>query len=281
LPASILANRYAPQRSARELATVIVSRRSTGELEAVELTHANVLANVQALLEVLPLGPGDALLSVLPLSQAFGTTVGCWCVLLSGARAVLHPDPFDGPAIGRLCAAHGVSVMIGTPTLYRAWLPSLEAAQLARLRLALVGADALTPELARAWQERFGFTLFEGYGCNELSPVVAVGLPDAGDGDSRQVGNKEGTVGRPLPGVAVRIVDVRTRELLPPESEGLIQVKGPNLMRGYLDQPERTRQVVRDGWFESGDLGRLDADGFLVLTFRQGGGTVRSSESDS
>ena len=270
LPARLLADRFSPQRSARELATLVFpdptsSGSQAPRSEVVELTHANLLSNVQAVLEVVPLEAQDAVLSVLPLHHSFGTTVGLWCPLLAGVRSVLHADALESRAVGALCRKEGVSILVGKPAFFRIWMGSIEPLCLSRVRLAMVATMPLGDELAREWEARYGFRLFEGYGCDEMSPVVALGLPDAGRGETRQAGHKPGTVGRPLPGVAVRVVEAGSHAPLPPEAEGLIEVKGPNLMRGYLGQPERTQGVLRKGWFVTGDRGRLDADGFLVL----------------
>lgn len=116
--------------------------------------------------------------------------------------------------------------------------------------------------------ERFGITLLEGYGCTELSPVVAAGIPDVVVKGVRQVGHKPGTVGHPLPGIAVRVVDPETFTDRPDGEEGLVLIKGPNVMMGYLKDPEHTREVIRDGWYITGDIGTLDVDGFLTITDR-------------
>jgi len=118
--------------------------------------------------------------------------------------------------------------------------------------------------VARAFEEKFGVALLEGYGATEMSPVIAVNAPDFAD----QKGSKVGTVGKPLPGVAARVVDPETFEPLPPETEGLLLVKGPNRMMGYLGQPERTAEVLREGWYVTGDIATIDRDGFLRITDR-------------
>ena len=134
-------------------------------------------------------------------------------------------------------------------------------------RLAVVGAEKMKPELARTFKEKFGLDIHEGYGCPELSPVVAVGRPDYSGPDQTQVGHKPGTVGHPIPGVAVRVVNLDTFEDLEPGQDGLLLVKGPSVMMGYLGEPEKTRQVLReDGWYVTSDIARLDDDGFITIT---------------
>ena len=138
----------------------------------------------------------------------------------------------------------------------------------ASLRFVMVGAEKLRESIAKGFQETFGLELLEGYGCTELAPVISVNVPSFENGGDTQIGSKPGTVGRPLPGVAVRVVDPVTMELLPPNSEGLLLVKGSNRMIGYLGQPEKTREVLLDGWYVTGDIATVDEDGFIRITGR-------------
>jgi acyl-[acyl-carrier-protein]-phospholipid O-acyltransferase/long-chain-fatty-acid--[acyl-carrier-protein] ligase len=162
-----------------------------------------------------------------------------------------------------------VTILASTPTFTWSYVRQCEPRDFATVRLALVGAEKMKPELARAFREKFGFELFEGYGCTELAPVIAVGTDDYRAPDQTQVGNKAGSVGRALPGVAVRVVNPETGETLGPDQDGLLLVKGPNVMMGYLNEPEKTRQAfTSDGWYLTGDIARLDEDGFITLTDR-------------
>lgn len=136
------------------------------------------------------------------------------------------------------------------------------------MRILMCGAEKLPPSLAQEFQEKFGVLPLEGYGCTELSPAAAANVPDREVGGTRQIGNKPGTIGQPLPGVAARIVHPETYEPLPPSQEGLLLICGANVMVGYLGKPELTRQVIRDGWYVTGDMARFDADGFIQLTGR-------------
>jgi acyl-[acyl-carrier-protein]-phospholipid O-acyltransferase/long-chain-fatty-acid--[acyl-carrier-protein] ligase len=140
--------------------------------------------------------------------------------------------------------------------------------QFASLRFVVVGAEKLREPLRKEFEETFGIDLMEGYGMTEMSPVVAVNTPDFREGKEVQVGTRHGTVGLPIPGVAVRIVDPETMERLPPGQEGMLLVKGPNRMLGYLNQPDRTAQVFHDGWYITGDMAKVDEDGFLAITDR-------------
>ena len=250
------------------VAAVLFSSGSTGEPKGVMLSHGNVLSNVQSLLEVLPLGPGDVLLGALPLFHSFGYLATLWASLCSGARVLVHPDPRDAGGLAELARGRGVTHLFGTPTFYQAWMRRLEPGDLPRLAVAISGAERLRPELGREFQERFGVPLHEGYGATECAPAIAFNLPGAESLPPRQRGAQAGTVGRPLPGIAVRIVDVETRAPLGDGAEGAIEVRGPNVMLGYLGDPERTAEVLDGGWYRTGDVGRFDEDGFLVLTDR-------------
>lgn len=269
LPGPLLARVAAPRVDPREeVATILFSSGSSGAPKGVELTHSAVLSNVQSVLSVFPLGPGDTLLGVLPHFHSFGYTVGLWAALLGGARVASHSNPLDAKAIGELCEAEGVTVLIAAPTFYQTWLRRVTPEAFAKVRVAVAGAEKLRPELAAAFEERYGLPLLEGYGCTECGPVVSFNLPDAEGVPARQRAHRPGTVGRPLPGVAVRVVDPDTRAPREPGEEGLLEVKSPALLRGYLADPERTAEVLRDGWYSTGDIARVDKDGFLVLTDR-------------
>jgi acyl-[acyl-carrier-protein]-phospholipid O-acyltransferase / long-chain-fatty-acid--[acyl-carrier-protein] ligase len=165
-------------------------------------------------------------------------------------------------------AEHRATVLISTPTFCQSYLRSCEPQQLATLRHVVVGAERLPATLAAAFQEKFGVTLMEGYGATEMGPVVAVNTTDVAHGPVRQKGHKPGTVGHPLPGVVAEIVDLDTGEVLPPDREGLLLVKGPSRMLGYLDNPVKTAEALRDGWYVTGDIAALDDDGFLRITDR-------------
>ena len=277
LPGTWLANMEAPRAAAggpesEETATIIFSSGSTGTPKGVMLSHSNVLSNVQSVLQVISLGPGDAVLGILPFFHSFGYTITLWATLLSGARAVYHANPLEAKVIGDMCGEHGVTITIGTPTFYQAYLRRCTPEQFAKVRVALSGAQKLNHGLEHAWEAKFGSKLMEGYGCTELSPVVSANLPSAEDAPRRARSHKSGSIGRPIPGVAVKIVD---QDRYPAEvmergagEQGLIVVKGPSVMQGYLGMPEKTAEVLHDGWYTTGDIGYLDRFGFLFITDR-------------
>lgn len=269
LPAPLLTRLVRPVSGPDRVATILFSSGSTGVPKGVVLTHGNVLANTRAMVQALHLVPDSRILGVLPFFHSFGFTTTLWVPLLYGAAAVYHNRPTDAQTIGELCAAERVTIALATPTFIQSWMRRIAPEQLASLRVAIVGAEKLSPRLATAFEEKYGLPLFEGYGCTELSPVVSVNLPDLSEVPEHESANRRGSVGRPIVGVTVRILDPESGQEMPLGEEGAVVVRGPNVMRGYLDDPERTAAVLRDGWYDTGDVGRLDRDGFLTLTDRR------------
>jgi acyl-[acyl-carrier-protein]-phospholipid O-acyltransferase/long-chain-fatty-acid--[acyl-carrier-protein] ligase len=251
-----------------DLATVIFSSGSTGDPKGVMLTHGNIAANSESMIQAINLRPRDRLLGVLPFFHSFGYTVTLWGPLQIGSSIAYHVDPRASKEIGELCRRHGCTIFLTTPTFLRFCLRRCEPGDFQTVRLLVCGAEKLPATLAEEFKERFGVEPLEGYGCTELSPVVSTNVPDWERDGVRQVGNKRGTIGQPLPGQAARIVDPDTFEPLPPGREGLLLIYGANVMAGYLGRPELTREAVRDGWYVTGDIARYDEDGFLTITDR-------------
>ncbi len=210
----------------------------------------------------------DCLLGVLPFFHSFGFTVGLWLPAIAGFGVVFHTNPLEARTIGELCRKYRVSLIIGTPTFIWEYVRRLEREDLASLRVAIAGAERMRLELADAFWEKFHLDLTQGYGCTETSPVVSV--ETAGRRRQSQMGCLgRGSVGRPMPGTAVRVVHPETFAALGPGEEGMLLVKGPSVMAGYLDEPEKTRQAIwEDGWYITGDVAQLDEDGFITITDR-------------
>jgi acyl-[acyl-carrier-protein]-phospholipid O-acyltransferase/long-chain-fatty-acid--[acyl-carrier-protein] ligase len=266
LPARLLAGRG--KRTPDSLATVIFSSGSSGVPKGVMLSHHNILANIQAMAQVFWINDSDVVVGVLPFFHSFGFTVTIWLPLVTGCGAAYHSNPTEAAKIGELVAKYRGTLLVSTPTFYAGYTRKCTVEQFSSLRFVLVGAEKLRESIAKAFHEKFGLELLEGYGCTEMSPVVAVNGPNFEAGKDTQLGNKPGTVGHPLPGIAVKIVNPATMEPLDPNTEGLVLVKGPNRMIGYLNQVERTAEAVRDGWYVTGDIGALDDEGFLRITDR-------------
>jgi acyl-[acyl-carrier-protein]-phospholipid O-acyltransferase/long-chain-fatty-acid--[acyl-carrier-protein] ligase len=251
-----------------ELATVIFSSGSTGEAKGVMLSHGNIAANVESILQAIALAPQDRALGVLPFFHSFGYTVTLWAPLQVGASVVYHADPRQAKEIGELCRRHRCTLYLSTATFLRFCLRRCEPDDFRSLRVLIAGAEKLPACLAEEFEAKFGVLPLEGYGCTELSPVVGSNLPDVRANGLHLTHNRPGSIGEPLPGLATRVAHPETLEPLGAGEEGVLLVKGANVMRGYLGRPDLTRQAVRDGWYVTGDMARLDEDGYVTLTGR-------------
>ena len=269
MPARLLTARSGIRpRTPDSLASVIFSSGSSGTPKGVMLSHYNILSNIRAMAQVFWINDNDRIVGVLPFFHSFGFTVTIWLPLVSGCGALYHPNPTEAKQIGELIAKYQGTFLLSTPTFCATYTRKCSPEQFATLRFVLVGAERLRESVAAAFREKFDVELLEGYGCTEMSPVVAVNGPNFEAGRDTQLGNKPGTVGHPLPGVVVKVVDPSTMEELPPNQEGLLLVKGANRMLGYLRQPERTAEAIHDGWYLTGDIGSLDEEGFVRITDR-------------
>jgi len=270
LPARALERSLGCERKVRldDLATIIFSSGSTGDPKGVMLSHYNIGSNIEQLEQVFGLNPKDGMLGVLPFFHSFGFT-GTLCLPATlGLRVVFHPNPLDVKAIGPLINHHALTFLLATPTFLQLYMRSSAAEDFGSLRVVMTGAEKLPERLALAFDEQFGIRPLEGYGCTECSPAVAVNTHDFRSAGFRQVGAKRGTIGHPLPGLCARIVDPATGAPVPVGQPGLLLVHGPNIMLGYLGRPEKTAEVLRDGWYNTGDIAATDQDGFLQITDR-------------
>jgi len=271
---ALLAARFAPARwlggAARPqtLATVIFSSGSTGIPKGVMLSHYNVLANIDAMSQLFWVGDHDRIVGVLPFFHSFGYTVTIWFPLVAGCGVVYHPNPTDAKAIGDLIAKYHATFLLSTPTFCATYTRKCSVEEFASLRFVLVGAEKLREPIAVAFREKFGVELLEGYGCTEMAPVVAVNAPNFQAGKDSQIGNKPGTLGHPMPGVAAQVVDPATFAPLGPNQAGLLLVKGSNRMIGYLGGPLRTAEALHEGWYITGDIAAIDDEGFIRITDR-------------
>ena len=245
--------------SADDLATIIFSSGSTGNPKGVMLSHRNVITNVQQVSEVYSFAQSDWMLGVLPFFHSFGFMATIAGPTVSGFGCAYHFNPMEAKVIGPLAQEHGVTIMIATPTFLQFYLRGLQPEQIEALRLVVVGAEKLPERVAKAFEEKFGCRPFEAYGCTECAPGVALNGPDS---------NRPGSIGRMLSDMQVKIVNPDTGEELTNGAPGLLCVKGPNVMQGYLGMPEKTAEVLEDGWYNTGDIVRIDDDGFLWIEGR-------------
>ncbi len=251
-----------------DLMTLIFTSGSTGDPKGVMLTHRNVGSNVAAFHEALRLKESDTLIGILPFFHSFGYTVAMCAGLMLPPKVVYHTNPLDATTVGQIARKHRATLLISAPTFLRSYLRRVPAEDFASLELVVTGAEKLPRELADAFEKKFGVRPIEGYGTSELSPVVSVNIPP-GRAPDKAAQWKEGTVGRPIPGVQVKVVDLQTGEDLPSGHDGMLLVKGPNVMKGYLDEPEKTAEVIRDGWYVTGDVAQIDDEGYIRITGRE------------
>ena len=250
------------------LATVIFSSGSTGDPKGVMLTHFNIMSNIQQVSQVFMLDGRDKILGILPFFHSFGFMAALWMPATNGVGVVYHPNPLDAQVIGALVEKYRVTFLIATPTFLQAYMRRCSPESFGSLQFVLVGAEKLPERVALAFEDTFGIRPLEGYGCTECSPVVTVNGRDFRAPGFRQVGARRGKIGHPLPGVSVRVVDLDTGEPVAPGTAGMLLVKGPNVMKGYLGKPEKTAEVLQDGWYTTGDVALMEEDGFLTITDR-------------
>ncbi|MBI5888746.1 MAG: MFS transporter [Deltaproteobacteria bacterium] len=269
IPSFLLARMYGRGTDASSLATVIFTSGSTGEPKGVMLSHRNILANTEGFSQVFhKLGRKDVLMGVLPFFHAFGFAGTLWFPLLNGFKAVYHSNPMDAKTVGEMVKKHGATALIATPAFYSAYVRNCSREEFSTVRIAISGAEKLRDGAANAFKEKFGLELLEGYGCTELSPVVAVNVPDVVHGKITQTGRRHGTVGQPIPGVAVKIVHAQSRERLYAGAEGILFVKGHSVTNGYLSDHLATGEMLEGGWYNTGDIASMDEDGFLRIVDR-------------
>ena len=250
------------------LATIIFSSGSTGDPKGVMLTHFNIMSNIQQVSQVFMLDGRDRILGILPFFHSFGFMAALWMPATNGVGVVYHPNPLDAQVIGELVERYKVTFLIATPTFLQAYMRRCTPESFGSLQFVLVGAEKLPERLALAFEDTFGIRPLEGYGCTECSPVVTVNGRDFRAPGFRQVGARRGKIGHPLPGVSVRVVDLDTGAPVAPGTAGMLLVKGPNVMKGYLGKPEKTAEVLHDGWYTTGDVALMEEDGFLTITDR-------------
>lgn len=269
-PFALLERTLGANKRARldDLATVIFSSGSTGDPKGVMLSHYNIASNIDQVGRTFALDKDDRIMGILPFFHSFGFMATLWMPPALGIGVVFHPNPLDSVTIGALVRTYKVTLLVATPTFLQAYLRRVPPADFGSLQFVIVGAEKLPERVAQAFEDTFGLRPLEGYGCTECSPVVAVNSKDFRAAGFRQIGGKRGKIGHPLPGISVRIVNTETGEIQPIDQSGLMMVKGPNVMMGYLGRPEKTSEALKDGWYNTGDIAMMDEDGFITITDR-------------
>jgi len=257
-----------PVSQPSDTACIIFSSGSTGTPKGVMLSHANLLSNLDGMRSVMGLSSGDSLAGILPFFHSLGSLATLWFPLLERVPVSYHANPLQASHVVRMIREQGLTALLVTPTILQGILRRARPEDFQTLRYVLAGGEKLSDALAQAFEEKFAIRPLQGYGTTELSPVVAMSLPDRTLGIYACLGNRAGSVGRALPNVAAKVVDPESGAAVPADKPGLLLIKGPNVMQGYLHQPEKTAEVISDGWYNTGDIARIDKDGFIYLTDR-------------
>jgi acyl-[acyl-carrier-protein]-phospholipid O-acyltransferase/long-chain-fatty-acid--[acyl-carrier-protein] ligase len=260
-----------PRQGGHEEAVLLFTSGSSGEPKGVVLSHHNVIGNVTQFTVMLDAGPEDSLLASLPFFHSFGCTVTLWYPLIEGTPIVTYPNPLEAAKNATLVEKYHITVVLATPTFLRAYLRKAEQQQLRSTRLVIVGAEKMPLDLSEKFFERFGKRVMEGYGLTETSPVVSVNLPNPipeRPDAKEQMLYRLGSVGKMAAGIAAEIRNPETNEKLSIYDSGMLWLRGPNIFEGYLKDPKQTAEVLHDRWLKTGDIGRLDEDGFLYIEGR-------------
>jgi long-chain acyl-CoA synthetase len=261
----------APFPDPSALALLVYTSGTTGVPKGVMLDHANIDAMADMGRQALEVGPADRCLLILPLFHVNGIVVSILVPLLAGASVAIA-DRFNPQTFFDVVERERPTFFSAVPTIYSmlAALPDQVRPDTSSLRFGVCGAAPASAELLTRFEARYGFPLVEGYGLSEGTCGSTIN-PVAGP-------RRAGTVGLPFPGQEIRIVDAEGSEV-PPGADGEVVVRGPNVMRGYLGRPEETAKVLVDGWLHTGDVGRLDVDGYLTLVGRSKDMIIRGGEN--
>ena len=247
-----------------DLAVLLYTGGTTGVSKGVMLTHFNITSNIAQIREWLSLDESrhHTVLCVLPMFHSYGFTAAVNMGLAHGCTLILVPR-FDAGDLLKTIAKYRPTLFPGVPTMYIGLLnhPDMAKYDLSSIELCVTGAAAMPVDLLQKFEQVTGATIMEGYGLTESSPVTHA---------NPRVGRRvPGSVGLPYPGTDVRIVDLETGADLPPGGEGEVVIKGPQVMKGYWNRPEETAATLKDGWLHTGDIGRLDEDGYLYIVDRK------------
>lgn len=276
LPVWLLKIFFSKNHDGKSVAAIVFSQSGQESPEGVVLSHQNIMVNLKQVAEVLNAEGDDVVMASLPLYQSLGMTVTQFLPLIEGLPMVCHADPLDSVGVAKAVAKYNATIMLGSSSRFSQYVEddNVLPLMLKSLRVVVAGGEPLSSEVETAFKLKFCKDIYEGYGATETAPVASVNLPDVLDTSywHVQLGAKQGTVGMPLPGASFKIVDPDTFEELPTREVGIVLIGGPQVMQGYLNNPDKTAKTIYQAegicWFISGDIGHLDEDGFLQIVGR-------------
>ena len=251
---SFIPNLFIANKEPDDIAVLLFTTGSEKEPKAVMLSHDNILSNVEAIQKEFYIGPDDMFAGVLPLFHIFGLTTSFFLPLLSGAAVNTFANPLEYQTVANGIKKNKCTIITATPTFIRGYSQKSKAGDFKTLRLVIAGGDKLNKNIKDSFQHKHGIDILEGYGATETSPVISVNRLD---------NNKFGSTGQPLPGVNVKIVGIKSDEEVATGEEGKVLVKGRLVMKGYYNDLEETALHIHKGWYDTGDIGVMDEDGFL------------------
>ncbi len=252
-----------------DVLTIVFTSGTTGDPKGAMLTQHNIATNVAAVGEVIQLRPHDVLIGVLPFFHSFGYTMTMWAPLALDVTVAYHVNPLEARQVARLCRERRGTILLGAPMFLRSYVQRCDPADFATLEAVIAGGERLPRAVADAFTAKFGINPVEGYGTTETSPLIAANIPPNRAPVDPNLVWRAGTVGKPVPEVRVRVTDLESGQNLGSGQAGMLWVSGPNVMKGYLGRPEVTEEVIRDGWYKTGDIAEIDEDGFIRIVGRQ------------
>jgi len=253
LPGSII-RKLVHQGTEDETAVILFTSGSEKDPKAVQLTHKNIISNILSVTPTFSFQSNDIFFCALPYFHVFGLTVTMWLPLYHGMKILTYANPLDFKKVCTIIREHKATFMVGTPSFFWGYLRKSEKGDFESLRIAMAGADKCPDALRDGFKAKHNITVYEGYGATECSPVISANSPQ---------NNRPGSVGKPIQGIQVRIEHYKTGEEMGPGQDGRILVKGDNVMKGYFNDFEQTSLHIRDGWYDTGDMGNIDEDGYL------------------
>jgi acyl-[acyl-carrier-protein]-phospholipid O-acyltransferase/long-chain-fatty-acid--[acyl-carrier-protein] ligase len=253
LPVNMILN-CIHQGDENDTAAILFTSGSEKDPKAVQLSHRNLSSNIENFGAYVKISEDDIILANLVFFHIFGLTVNLWVSFYYGMTMVTYANPLDFQTVSTIAREEKPTIMVGTPSFFWGYLHKSEPGDFKTLRLMVAGADKCPDALREGWMNKHGVTLLEGYGATETSPVISV---------NSQEYNRPGSTGKVIPGVEVRLENFETGEACNLKEVGKILVKGDSVMKGYYDDPQLTAEALANGWYNTGDMGYLDEDGFL------------------